>query len=438
MSPLLYDKLFILKLSNMTRYLSGMLLFSWRLPKRKKYWGRALAWAAFCYVIAGTTPVIGDNTTLYLTSAFLVEFLLSMCVIRVCCVVDWNVTLYIACAVLSAEHIASMADSLTVLLDPGKLSFLESEIITAPILINWSLNLLVCYIAVYLLMFREKKIVGEHGLHFSTMVMLLLVSLGINLYMNMLYSVLVSDKPLWVSVFDFSVNILLSVSLLFVQAGLMRQSRTEKKLQTLSVLWEQAREQYRVSKENMEAINIKCHDLKHQLLAMKERTDEKEYASIMDMIDSYGAEIQTNNEVLDVVFQEKSFQCRKREILFTCIIDGAALDFMETTDLYVLFGNLIDNCIEAVSRLPENEVRNIQVMVRRDKGFVIVTTENPFQGELQWTGGRLRTSKPDQDNHGFGLLSIEKIVKKYDGRYSISTDDHIFAMNIVFPVKAGE
>ena len=168
------------------------------------------------------------------------------------------------------------------------------------------------------------------------------------------------------------------------------------------------------------------------------RTDEKEYASLMDMIDSYGAEIQTNNEVLDVVFQEKSFQCRKREILFTCIIDGAALDFIETTDLYVLFGNLIDNCIEAVSRLPEDEVRNIQVMVRRDKGFVIVTTENPFQGELQWTGGRLRTSKPDQDNHGFGLLSIEKIVKKYDGRYSISTDDHIFAMNIVFPVKAGE
>lgn len=438
MGSLLFDKLFILKISNLTRYLSGMLVFSWKLPKRKNYWGRAFAWALFCCAVVAAVPVFSENTTLYLSSVFLMEFLLSLSVIRLCCFDDWKVVLYIASAVLSAEHIASMADSLIALLFPEKLSFVEAQAITAPILLNWSLNLAACYAIVYLLMFREKKIASEHGLRFSTMAMLLLVSLGINLYMNMLYSGLVSEKPLWVCVFEFSVNILLSVSLLFVQAGLLRQSQTEKKLQALSVLWEQAREQYRVSKENIEAINIKCHDLKHQLLAVKDKTDEKEYSSLMNMIDSYGAEIETNNEVLDVVFQEKNFQCRKLEILFTCIIDGAALNFMETTDLYVLFGNLVDNCIEAVSRLPENEVRNIQVMVRREKGFVIVTTENGFQGELKWAGGRPRTSKPDQENHGFGLLSIEKIVNKYGGRYSISTDDHIFTMSIVFSVKVAE
>ena len=56
-------------------------------------------------------------------------------------------------------------------------------------------------------------------------------------------------------------------------------------------------------------------------------------------------------------------------------------------------------------------------------------------GELHWTDGRLRTSKNDTQNHGFGILSIEKIIHKYGGRYSIQTDDHIFTMNIVFPVK---
>ena len=217
---------------------------------------------------------------------------------------------------------------------------------------------------------------------------------------------------------------------------MMRQSQTEKRLQTVSMLWEQAREQYQVSKENIEAINIKCHDLKHQLLALKDRTDNAEYDSIMEMINSYGSEIKTNNEVLDVVFQEKNFQCRKLGIQFTCIIDGAALNFMETTDLYVLFGNLIDNCIEAVSRLPEEENKNIQVTVRRDKGFVIVSTENSYQGELKWADGRLRTSKADKSNHGFGLLSIERIIKRYNGRYSINPENHVFCINIVFPVNA--
>ena len=89
-----------------------------------------------------------------------------------------------------------------------------------------------------------------------------------------------------------------------------------------------------------------------------------------------------------------------------------------------------------MSQLPEDETKIIQVTVRRDKGFVIVSTENGYQGELKWANGRLTSSKEDKPNHGFGILSIERIIKRYDGRYSITTDNHVFSMNIVFPVKA--
>lgn len=235
------------------------------------------------------------------------------------------------------------------------------------------------------------------------------------------------------SFFVYLMNILISLLLLFCQFAMVRENRMRAQLQVESLLREQAKAQYRISKENIDAISIKCHDLKHQLLAVKNVIDPQEYDEIMEMINSYGAEIQTNNEVLDVVFQEKNFQCRKLGIQFTCIIDGKALDFIGTTDLYVLFGNLIDNAIEAVSKLPENEIKNIQVNVRRDRGFVIVTIENSYTGELAWSEGRLITSKSDKRNHGYGIRSIEKIVHKYNGRYSISTEDHIFSMNIVFP-----
>ena len=208
-------------------------------------------------------------------------------------------------------------------------------------------------------------------------------------------------------------------------------------LQIANLLRAQAREQYRVSKENVDAISMKCHDLKHLLLALRGVIDPKEYDSMMETIDSYGAEIKTNNEVLDVVFQEKNFRCRKLGIQFTCIIDGTAVNFMGITDQYILFGNLLDNAIEAVSLLPEGEVKNIQVTVRRERGFVVITTENGYAGTLEWTDGRPGTSKEDKQNHGFGLLSIEKIVHKYGGRYSISTDDQIFCMSILFPSQKG-
>ena len=405
MDSLFLNMFLSLKLSFMLRCLSAVFLFSWKLPRQPRYWGRLISWSAVCFLAAVLIPVL-SHSTFYVTSMFLVEFLLAMCGIKICCKTEWSVVFYIGAAALSAEHIASMIDSLVAMLWPDVLSFTRVHQITWPILLNWVFIAAVVYVIVYRWMFQTKSIALEHSLTHQITLMLLIVSLAVNLYMNIIYTSLVQNTGEWESIFEYGLNILVSLFLLLVQAGMMRQSQTEKRLQTVSMLWEQAREQYQVSKENIEAINIKCHDLKHQLLALKDKTDDAEYKSLMEMIDSYGAEIKTNNEVLDVVFQEKNFQCRKLGIQFICIIDGAALNFMETTDLYVLFGNLIDNCIEAVSKLPEAENKNIQVTVRRDKGFVIVSTENSYQGELKWADGRLRTSKTDKNNHGFGLLSI--------------------------------
>ena len=431
---LFINPLLLLKLNFMLRYLTGMLLFSWKLPKRECYVMRALGYALVCFLLAFALPVLTENFY-YIVFLFLIEALFAVGVIRFCCKAEWTEVFYIAAAVFSAEHIASMMDNLISLLRPDLLPYYITGKMNRLVALNWFVCLIVSYTVIYLLMFRKNRLADSHSLDFNAMLLLLGISLLINLYMNLVYTKLVTMDSVWMEIFKSIFNIICSVFLLLVQHTMLRQNQAEKRLQMVSMLFEQAREQYRVSKENIEAINIKCHDLKHQLLALKDKTDEKEYRRMMELVDSYGSEIKTDNEVLDVVFQEKNFQCRKLGIQFTCIIDGQALNFMDTTDLYVLFGNLIDNCIEAVSHLPETEVKNVQVTVRRDKGFVIVTTENGYEGELQWADGRLRTSKEDVQNHGFGILSIEKIIHKYSGRYSIQTDDQIFTMNIVFPVK---
>ncbi len=407
------------------------------LPRRDHFGRRFFLCSAGCMAVAALLPILSDNLW-FITSTLLVIYAATVLTIRCCWRGTRSTVLFLSAAVFSVDHIASMLDTLTSLFFPEQLSYIASQQMNGFILLNYALWRLLIFLLVRLLVRRGTLKVEESSVSSAFAVLMLVISLFVNLYLNLIFQNLVDNHTFWFSLINCVMNILISSLLLFCQYMVVRENHARLQLQISDLLREQAREQFRISRENVEAISAKCHDLKHLLLAVRDVIDPVEYASMMEMINSYGAEIHTDNEVLDVIFQEKNFQCRKQGIQFTCIIDGAAVNFMGTTDQYILFGNLLDNAIEAVSRLPEGEVKNIQVTVRRDKGFVIITTENGYAGELQWNGGRLRTSKKDKQSHGFGILSIEKIVHKYGGRYSISTEDQIFAMNIVLPAGQAE
>ena len=437
MAELWINPLLPIKVFNMAILIAAIIMFSESLPRKEHFGRRLLLWSAVCLLTAAAVPIVTDGLW-YVTSVFLMIYLLAMLTVRFCYKVSWSMVFFIAAAAFSADHIASMLDSIIALFWPDTLQYTNTRLLNLPVLLNYALCRILVFSLVNLLIVRKNRDVDDDSIRFVPSLLILIISLIVNLYMNIVFNNLVADRTFWLSLFNFAMNIAISLLLLLCQYAMVREGRMRTQLQIANLLRAQAREHYRISKENVEAISMKCHDLKHLLLALRGVIDPKEYNSMMETIDSYGAEVQTNNEVLDVVFQEKNFRCRKLGIQFTCIIDGTAVNFMGTTDQYILFGNLLDNAIEAVSQLPEGEVKNIQVTVRRDKGFVIITTENGYAGELEWDGGRPRTSKKDKQSHGFGILSIEKIVHKYGGRYSINTEDRIFSMNIVLPAVQAE
>ena len=205
-------------------------------------------------------------------------------------------------------------------------------------------------------------------------------------------------------------------------------------------LWEKTKLRYEMSKESMAVVNQHYHDMKHQLMALSTMSDEdKRKAKLLDMesrIAAYEAVVKTGNEILDTVLTEKKLTCQINHIAFSCIADGAQLSFMDELDIYTLFGNALDNAIEANRKIENAKNRWISVQIQRKKGIILIELINPYQGTVAFDESRMPvTSKADRESHGFGTKSIRSIIEKYDGQMIIKTEEQKYLIRMIFQGK---
>ena len=224
-----------------------------------------------------------------------------------------------------------------------------------------------------------------------------------------------------------------SFTILTICAGILSQSEQEKQIGVLHQLWRQDRAQFESVKANMDVINMKCHDLKHILDRIEDKLTGEEAASLREAIQFYDANIKTGNEVLDVVLCEKAMTCQKSGISFSCMADGEKLDFLTPVQTYTLFGNIIDNAVEAVKPLPLEE-RVISLSCWEEKDSLVVEESNYFSGRLELDHGLPATSKGDSSRHGFGTKSIQYIAAQYGGTMDIKVVDNMFFLTVRFPL----
>ncbi len=81
------------------------------------------------------------------------------------------------------------------------------------------------------------------------------------------------------------------------------------------------------------------------------------------------------------------------------------------------------------------EKRIVSLNVKRANKMLSVHEENYFSGELRYKEGGLATSKANLNDHGFGIISIRRIVEKYDGAMKISSEGDVFNLDILIPLE---
>ena len=217
-------------------------------------------------------------------------------------------------------------------------------------------------------------------------------------------------------------------------SGVLEKRDLEQELQYINYNIAQMKQQYEISRDTIEQINVKCHDMRHRVRAMLGTQDAEEVEEELERaVRIYDANIRTGNKTLDVILTEKSLLCEKRGITLSCMADGEKLSFMREDDLYCLFGNIIDNAAEAVAHLSDDEKRVINLTCGARGDMVLIEEENYYGGDLTFEDGLPQTTKSDKMYHGYGVRSIRLIARRYGGEATMSADGGIFSLKVLLP-----
>ncbi|WP_455149986.1 GHKL domain-containing protein [Schaalia odontolytica] len=227
-------------------------------------------------------------------------------------------------------------------------------------------------------------------------------------------------------------------AILFAQVERIQQSATERELASIQASLDAQHHQYLVAKEDMEQVARAHHDLKHRVEAIRAELDPgraaRSFAELESSIEAIGQQYHSGNAVLDVVLTTKGRACAAAGITLTVVADGTLLERMSSMDIATLFGNALDNAIEASRRVPDPDRRLIRLALFQRGQMTVIRVENWFDGHLNTdAGGRLTTIKQDTVRHGWGVKSIQWTARHYGGQAITQVENHWFTLTILLP-----
>lgn len=198
---------------------------------------------------------------------------------------------------------------------------------------------------------------------------------------------------------------------------------------------EMQRNYYKDRIRDEERVRSVYHDMKNHLLLLQSQAGngqevQNSIQELKDQIQEYENYHHTGNEFLDIIIRDKAKAAQERKIDFSAAISFEAGSFIEPLDISTIFGNALDNAIEASEKLSE-DMRLITVRANRVRNMLVIIVENNTASTLPETKC---TTKKDTFAHGFGLPNLKNAVEKYDGQYSTKLENGMFTLKIVIPI----
>lgn len=200
--------------------------------------------------------------------------------------------------------------------------------------------------------------------------------------------------------------------------------------------------QYNLIKSQSDAINSSTdelrrleHDLKNKLASISYMAKEGKLSELNEHIDNIIGDLSsasvfkgTDIPELDGIINMKLRESKKRDIDLNIKVSISPSANVNGMDLAVIVGGLLDNAIEATSKVSN---KWIKLLINNRYEVVYVSVENSFDGNVLEKDGELLTTKAEKKGHGIGLESIRMVMKKYDGDMDIKYTSATFKNSVM-------
>lgn len=176
--------------------------------------------------------------------------------------------------------------------------------------------------------------------------------------------------------------------------------------------------------------DIRKHiDVLEELKQINTPLEIQSYAdSFEDMVAPLLIKQYCENAILNIILNDKINYCEKKDIQFDIDIHEINIEFMKPIDITTLFGNLLDNAVEACENAEE---KRIFLKIHPFNGFTYIQISNTFSGEVRRDiNGRPISNKGR--HHGIGLENVEKVLKEYNGSIQFLIENQIFMAEAMF------
>lgn len=184
---------------------------------------------------------------------------------------------------------------------------------------------------------------------------------------------------------------------------------------------------------NEDVLKKQRHDLHHHLIAIRELA-ENGNEKLNDYLDTLSQNIPTahmsycENKAVSAILSHYAGICKGEQIKFhTKLIVPEMSETSLNSDLAIIFGNLLENAIEACLKI-DKEKRLIRISSDMSYDMLIVTMDNSYDGNFLSVDGRFCSTK--REGFGIGLSSVQSVAGKYYGDAKFEDKDGYFQSSV--------
>ncbi len=180
------------------------------------------------------------------------------------------------------------------------------------------------------------------------------------------------------------------------------------------------------------------HDITNNLLVIQSYVNNEQFDEIKlhlsDVLYDHKNKKEysnSGNTAIDSIINFKLQEAFQRKVNISTDVSIPEKLKFSSHDATIILGNLLDNAINALSKIENDNERYLFVKLKYSKGRLIIKVANSFNGVVIEESGKFKTTHKDKEEHGFGIKNVNNVVEKYGGMMDINYEKNIFQVMII-------